>query len=119
MIGQKLSKVKDTLFTKWGVDCLCGHNEPDALHDCQLAQTSGRSCIKLYWKGSTQCLDAEAQWVESQDELLGQITINAKTDASVQEDCGYYIYENQGLKQAETMACLDTWSDEVAWLLCF
>lgn len=54
----------------------------------------GRSCIKLYWKGSTQCLDAEAQWVESQ------------------EDCGYYIYENQGLKQAETMACLDTWSDE-------
>eukprot|EP00439_Symbiodinium_sp_Y106_P079919 s735_g18.t1 len=50
----------------------------------------GRSCIKLYWKGSTQCLDAEAQW----------------------EDCGYYIYENQGLKQAETMACLDTWSDE-------
>jgi len=29
------------------------------------------------------------------------------------QDCGFFIYENQQMKQAESMACLDTWSDEV------
>ena len=47
-------------------------------------------------------------------QVVGTHDNQCKHDASVQEDCGYYIYENQGLKQAETMACLDTWSDEVA-----
>eukprot|EP00437_Effrenium_voratum_P027972 CAMPEP_0181399928 /NCGR_PEP_ID=MMETSP1110-20121109/1852_1 /TAXON_ID=174948 /ORGANISM="Symbiodinium sp., Strain CCMP421" /LENGTH=667 /DNA_ID=CAMNT_0023522011 /DNA_START=177 /DNA_END=2177 /DNA_ORIENTATION=- len=54
----------------------------------------GRSCVKLYWHGSGSCLDGEAQFVDSK------------------EDCAYFLFENMHLKQAESMACLDTWSDE-------
>eukprot|EP00434_Breviolum_minutum_P003151 symbB.v1.2.002773.t2/scaffold141.1/size300911/24 len=52
----------------------------------------GRKCVKLFWQDG-QCLDNEAQFVDG-------------------EDCGFFIYENQQMKQAESMACLDTWSDE-------
>ncbi|CAK9020281.1 Putative polypeptide N-acetylgalactosaminyltransferase 11 (pp-GaNTase 11) (Protein-UDP acetylgalactosaminyltransferase 11) (UDP-GalNAc:polypeptide N-acetylgalactosaminyltransferase 11) [Durusdinium trenchii] len=54
----------------------------------------GRSCWKLFWSGGTQCLDSDAQFVDAQG------------------DCAFFIYENSQLKQAESMACLDTWSDE-------
>ena len=30
----------------------------------------------------------------------------------MQGECGFFIFENQQMKQAESMACLDTWSDE-------
>eukprot|EP00435_Cladocopium_sp_Y103_P073772 s15_g45.t1 len=53
----------------------------------------GRKCLKLFWSDG-QCLDNEAQFVDPQGE------------------CGFFIYENQQMKQAESMACLDTWSDE-------
>ena len=34
----------------------------------------------------------------------------------MQGECGVFIYENQQMKQAESMACLDTWSDEASAL---
>ena len=33
---------------------------------------------------------------------------------ALQGQCGFFIYENEQMKQADSMACLDTWSDEAS-----